>query len=49
MFRAGFLGDIETWDVAEAELTRALNDSGRPWKLNPGDGAFYGPKASSGE
>ncbi|KAF8382770.1 tars-1, partial [Pristionchus pacificus] len=40
----GFLGDIETWDVAEAELTRALNDSGRPWKLNPGDGAFYGPK-----
>ena len=40
----GFLGDIETWDRAEAALTDALNATGRPWKLNPGDGAFYGPK-----
>ena len=39
-----YLGEIATWDKAEAELTRALNASGRPWKLNPGDGAFYGPK-----
>ncbi|GMT34356.1 hypothetical protein PFISCL1PPCAC_25653, partial [Pristionchus fissidentatus] len=40
----GFLGEIETWDKAEEELTNVLNASGRPWKLNPGDGAFYGPK-----
>uniref|UniRef100_A0AC35TKV3 Threonine--tRNA ligase n=1 Tax=Rhabditophanes sp. KR3021 TaxID=114890 RepID=A0AC35TKV3_9BILA len=40
----GYLGTIETWDAAEAELTEALNGSGFPWKLNPGDGAFYGPK-----
>jgi len=39
-----YLGEIATWDKAEAELTRALNASGREWKLNPGDGAFYGPK-----
>ena len=39
-----YLGEIATWDKAEAELTRALNTSGRAWKLNPGDGAFYGPK-----
>ena len=39
-----FLGEIATWDKAEAELTRALNASGRAWKVNPGDGAFYGPK-----
>ncbi len=29
---------------AEAALTDALNSTGRPWVLNPGDGAFYGPK-----
>ncbi|KAJ3080637.1 threonyl-tRNA synthetase [Rhizoclosmatium hyalinum] len=39
-----FLGEISTWDNAEAILTKALNDSGRPWEVNPGDGAFYGPK-----
>lgn len=39
-----FLGDIETWDKAEAALTEALNESGKPWQLNEGDGAFYGPK-----
>ncbi|KAK7461132.1 threonyl-tRNA synthetase [Stygiomarasmius scandens] len=40
-----FLGDIKTWDVAEAQLTKAL-DKHYPgkWELNPGDGAFYGPK-----
>jgi threonyl-tRNA synthetase len=25
-------------------LEDALNKFGKPWKLNPGDGAFYGPK-----
>ena len=40
----GYLGEIEIWDQAEAALTQVLNASGREWKLNPGDGAFYGPK-----
>merc|ERR1712038_1470377 len=39
-----FLGEIETWDKAEKMMEEALNESGLPWKLNPGDGAFYGPK-----
>lgn len=38
------LGDDALWDKAEAALTDALNKYGKPWKLNPGDGAFYGPK-----
>lgn len=39
-----YLGDIEVWNAAEKSLETALNRFGRPWKLNPGDGAFYGPK-----
>ncbi|GAB2273856.1 hypothetical protein Dimus_008628 [Dionaea muscipula] len=39
-----YLGDLETWDKAEAALTEALNESGKSWQLNEGDGAFYGPK-----
>ncbi|CAJ0574882.1 unnamed protein product, partial [Mesorhabditis spiculigera] len=39
-----YLGELEVWNKAEAELETVLNLSGRPWKLNPGDGAFYGPK-----
>ncbi|XP_026401154.1 threonine--tRNA ligase, mitochondrial 1-like [Papaver somniferum] len=39
-----YLGEIETWDKAEGALTEALNEFGRPWKINEGDGAFYGPK-----
>ncbi|XP_074273975.1 threonine--tRNA ligase, mitochondrial 1-like [Silene latifolia] len=39
-----FLGEIQTWDKAEAALTEALNEFGKPWQLNEGDGAFYGPK-----
>ena len=39
-----FLGEIETWNNAEKILADALNKSGFEWKLNPGDGAFYGPK-----
>ena len=38
------LGSSELWDMAEAALTDALNKFGKPWKINPGDGAFYGPK-----
>jgi len=38
------LGGKALWDVAEAELKKALTDHGHPWALNPGDGAFYGPK-----
>lgn len=38
------LGDDSQWDQAEAALTEALNRFGKPWKENPGDGAFYGPK-----
>ena len=30
--------------MTEAALTEALNKFGKPWKINPGDGAFYGPK-----
>ncbi|KAL3065142.1 hypothetical protein OYC64_015343 [Pagothenia borchgrevinki] len=39
-----YLGDIAVWNQAEKQLENSLNDFGEPWKLNPGDGAFYGPK-----
>jgi threonyl-tRNA synthetase len=39
-----YMGEIDTWDKAEEALTEALNKLGKPWKLNPKDGAFYGPK-----
>jgi len=39
-----FLGDIAVWDKAEKDLAESLDNMGIPWKLNPGDGAFYGPK-----
>eukprot|EP00850_Spirogloea_muscicola_P013987 SM000098S25067 [mRNA] locus=s98:80:6046:+ [translate_table: standard] len=39
-----YLGEIETWDQAEAALSSALDAFGRPWQINPEDGAFYGPK-----
>lgn len=38
------IGDDAVWAQAEAQLERVLVASGHPWKLNPGDGAFYGPK-----
>ncbi|CDJ67465.1 threonyl-tRNA synthetase, putative [Eimeria necatrix] len=38
------MGSVETWKQAEAALRKALVSLNRPWKLNPGDGAFYGPK-----
>lgn len=39
-----YIGEIETWDRAEKALADALEEKGIPYKLNPGDGAFYGPK-----
>jgi threonyl-tRNA synthetase len=41
---AEFLGDIATWDSAEAQLKTALARAGQPYTVNAGDGAFYGPK-----
>ncbi|KAG8192694.1 hypothetical protein JTE90_009719 [Oedothorax gibbosus] len=39
-----YLGEIEMWNDAEKQLTESLEAFGEPWSLNPGDGAFYGPK-----
>jgi threonyl-tRNA synthetase len=41
---AEFLGEIATWDHAEAALRQALQSAGQAYTLNEGDGAFYGPK-----
>jgi len=38
------IGEDAMWDKAEAALMAALKTSGRPWTLNKGEGAFYGPK-----
>ncbi|KFA64144.1 hypothetical protein S40285_00810 [Stachybotrys chlorohalonatus IBT 40285] len=42
------IGDIALWNLAEAKLQEALTSwtekMGATWELNPGDGAFYGPK-----
>jgi threonyl-tRNA synthetase len=37
-------GSDETWDKAEAGLKSAVEAAGLPYTLNPGEGAFYGPK-----
>ena len=39
-----YIGDIEIWDYAEKALKEACEKSGHEIKINPGDGAFYGPK-----
>ena len=39
-----YVGEIETWNAAEAKLESALVKWGGNWEVNPGDGAFYGPK-----
>jgi threonyl-tRNA synthetase len=39
-----FLGEVATWDHAEAQLTAALDRAGMAYTLNEKDGAFYGPK-----
>jgi threonyl-tRNA synthetase len=38
------IGDDAVWDKSEAALMQALKASARPWSLNKGEGAFYGPK-----
>ena len=38
------VGDDAAWDKAEHALERALNTRGLAWDLQPGEGAFYGPK-----
>lgn len=37
-------GSDDTWDKAENALKAAVNATGLDWTLNPGEGAFYGPK-----
>ncbi|CXI42996.1 threonine--tRNA ligase, putative [Plasmodium berghei] len=39
-----YIGDIDTWNFAEKSLKEALELANVEWKLNEGDGAFYGPK-----
>ncbi len=39
-----FIGEIEVWDQAEKALEEACLATGHNFKINPGDGAFYGPK-----
>ena len=39
-----FLGEIATWDHAEAQLRAALDRAGMTYTVNEKDGAFYGPK-----
>jgi threonyl-tRNA synthetase len=38
------VGDDSVWDKAESALELALNNKGLAWDLQPGEGAFYGPK-----
>jgi threonyl-tRNA synthetase len=38
------VGSDEIWDKAEKALEDALNERGLDWELQPGEGAFYGPK-----
>jgi threonyl-tRNA synthetase len=40
----GYIGDIAIWNKSEAILEKVCKDSGHDFKINPGDGAFYGPK-----
>ncbi|KAJ9586255.1 hypothetical protein L9F63_020117 [Diploptera punctata] len=39
-----YLGEVSIWNEAEKQLAESLTEFGEPWKENPGDGAFYGPK-----
>jgi len=41
---ANRIGSDESWDKAEHALEQALNAKGLQWDLQPGEGAFYGPK-----
>lgn len=43
-----YIGSLKDWEIAETQLASALHDyyekTGKNWKVNEGDGAFYGPK-----
>ncbi|MEM4555045.1 MAG: threonine--tRNA ligase [Candidatus Anstonellaceae archaeon] len=39
-----YMGTLEQWDAAEKHLEDALKKNNIPYEINPGDGAFYGPK-----
>ena len=39
-----YIGDIEVWNKSEELLEKICKKSGKEFKINPGDGAFYGPK-----
>ncbi|NLL74948.1 MAG: threonine--tRNA ligase [Erysipelothrix sp.] len=41
---ANYIGTVEIWDASEQALKDAMDAAGKPYKINPGDGAFYGPK-----
>ena len=38
------IGSVEDWDIATAALADAITSIGKSYEVNPGDGAFYGPK-----
>ncbi|MBR2740878.1 MAG: threonine--tRNA ligase [Oscillospiraceae bacterium] len=38
------IGSVEDWDIATAALADAITSIGKDYTVNPGDGAFYGPK-----
>lgn len=39
-----YIGDLEIWNKSEEALANACKRAGKDFKINPGDGAFYGPK-----
>ncbi len=39
-----FIGEVSFWDESERILAQACKDSNHEYQINPGDGAFYGPK-----
>ncbi|MEG0994696.1 MAG: threonine--tRNA ligase [Bacilli bacterium] len=39
-----YIGEISIWDKSEKALADACKKAGKEYKINPGDGAFYGPK-----
>lgn len=39
-----YIGDLAIWEKSEAALASACKAAGKDYKVNPGDGAFYGPK-----
>jgi len=42
-----YTGDLKMWNLAEKILENVLKDLNMDYKINPGDGAFYGPKIDS--